>query len=226
MCGRFTVRARLNQIAADFRPTVTPDLPLRYNIAPTQSVPVIRQVGNGDRQLDLLHWGLIPSWADDPKIGNKMINARADGVATKPSFRSAFKQRRCLVVTDGFYEWQKVGSKKQPYFIHRPDDRPFAFAGLWEHWRRGELAIDSCTIITTEANELMRPLHDRMPVILQPEDYDLWLDPAVQAREKLEPLLRPAAEDFLEAYPVSTTVNKPINDAAECIQRVEQQHLW
>src|SRR5687767_10891235 len=136
MCGRFTVRARLNLIAEEFRLTVLPDLQPRYNIAPTQTVPVVRQIGRGDRQLDLLHWGLIPSWADDPKIGNKMINARADTVATKPSFRAAFKQRRCLVVADGFYEWKKIGSKKQPYFIRRPDDRPFAFAGLWDHWRR------------------------------------------------------------------------------------------
>jgi putative SOS response-associated peptidase YedK len=220
MCGRFTLRTRAGQIAEEFKLAAVPDLPLRYNIAPTQRVATVRQVGSGDRQLDLLHWGLIPAWADDPKIGNRMINARADGVATKPSFRSAFKQRRCLVVADGFYEWQKTGAHKQPFYVRRPDGRPFAFAGLWEHWRRSELAIDSCTIITTDANELMRPVHDRMPVILQPEDYDLWLDPGVQAREKLEPLLRPAAEGLLEAYPVSTLVNRPGNDVAECIERV------
>jgi putative SOS response-associated peptidase YedK len=227
MCGRYTLRTGARQIVDDFGLLALPALTPRYNIAPTQPVPVIRRDrDSGSRQLDLLHWGLIPSWADDPKIASKMINARADGVATKPSFRKAFQQRRCLVVADGFYEWQKVGSKRQPFYIHRPDGRPFAFAGLWEHWRRGELMIDSCTIITTEANQLRQPLHDRMPVILQPEDYDQWLDPNVQASEALEPLLRPAAEDLLEAYPVSTTVNKPANDVAECIERTAQQHLW
>ncbi|MFO0898004.1 MAG: SOS response-associated peptidase [Pirellulales bacterium] len=163
MCGRFTLR----QVPHEWvKQLALPIFSPRYNIAPTQQVLAIRQ-REGIREAVELRWGLIPSWADDPKIGNRLINARAETVATKPAFRQAYKRRRCLILADGFYEWQKQGKTKQPYFIHRPDDQPFAFAGLWEWWKGNVLEIASCTIITTEANELMRPLHDRMPVILQ-----------------------------------------------------------
>jgi putative SOS response-associated peptidase YedK len=166
MCGRFTLRTPTKDIVKAFGLTEAPDLKPRFNIAPTQQVAAIRLDAEvGIRRLSLLRWGLIPSWAADPSIGYPMINARAESVAIKPAFRSAFKKGRCLIVADGFYEWKKVGKNKQPYFIRLKDDEPFAFAGLAEHWHRGEQTIDSATIITTEPNELMETIHDRMPVI-------------------------------------------------------------
>lgn len=221
MCGRFTLRSKLNRILAEFSVEASESLlwEPRFNIAPTQNVATI-QLRDGVRQLELHRWGLIPSWADDPSIGNRMINARADGVADKPSFRSAFKKNRCLVVTDGFYEWKKDGKAKQPYFIRLKEDKPFAFAGLAEHWHRGDQAIDSCTVITTEPNELMAGIHDRMPVILSPDDYDLWLDPEFQGKDKLLSLLRPYPADEMAAYPVSTLVNSPKNERPECVEQV------
>jgi putative SOS response-associated peptidase YedK len=180
------------------------------------------------RKLTPLHWGLIPSWADDPSVASRMINARGETVATKPAYRQAFSKRRCLIVADGFYEWRKIGAGKksgpgkQPYYIHLADGRPFAFAGLWEHWRRGELTINSCTIITTEAYELLAGFHDRMPVILPPRDYDLWLDPTVTDSASVLPLIAqyPAEEMALE--PVSTRVNSPKHDAPDCLQSVDE----
>jgi putative SOS response-associated peptidase YedK len=172
----------------------------------------------------MLYWGLIPKWAKDSKIGAKLINARAETVAEKPSFKSAFRKRRCLVLADGFYEWQQQENKKQkqPYYFRLNDGQPFAFAGLWEQWEdvSGE-AIDSCTLLTTDANELMRPVHNRMPVILNPKDYERWLDPEVKEPEQLQPLLRPYSTQEMLAYPVSTAVNKPSNDNAECIKSIE-----
>jgi putative SOS response-associated peptidase YedK len=170
----------------------------------------------------MLHWGLIPFWADDPKLGSKLINARAETVADKPAFRSAFRHRRCLIVADGFYEWQQQENGKQPFYLRLKDDRPFALAGLWEHWEEdGGEAIDSCTILTTDANELTSPIHSRMPVILDPKDYDMWLDSSVRKSESLQSLLRPYASEKMEAYPVSKTVNRPTNDRPECIEIVE-----
>ena len=159
MCGRYTLRSNPKTVAEAFDLADIRALEPRYNIAPTQDVAAIRWK-DGKRHLIFLHWGLIPSWADDPSIGNRMINARADGVADKPSFRSAFKKRRCLVVADGFYEWKKDGKSKQPFYVTLKSGKPFAFAGLYEHWRRGDQVIDSCTIITTEPNELMADIHD------------------------------------------------------------------
>src|SRR5262249_19686163 len=157
-----------------------------------------------DRELAMLKWGLIPSWAKDAAIGYRMINARADTVAQKPSYRSAFRRRRCLLVADGFYEWQKTNDKKQPFFIGMKDESPFAFAGLWEHWENPEgEPIESCTIITTEANDLVKEIHDRMPVILPPKNYPVWLDPEVQDPEKLQKLLAQYPAKEMRAYPVS-----------------------
>jgi putative SOS response-associated peptidase YedK len=198
-----------------------PELKPRYNIAPTQTVFAVRVNEAGKREAALLHWGLIPSWADDPKIGYRMINARSETAASKPAFRHALRRKRCLIAASGFYEWQKTGTKqKQPYYIHRRDDKPFAFAGLWEAWSKGEEPIESCTILTTEANDLMRPLHDRMPVILDLKKYDRWLDPGVQEAKKLESLLVPYSEDDLVAYPISTWVNSPRNQGTQCIKPV------
>ncbi len=200
-----------------------PVLPLRYNIAPTQNVAAVRlRSEQHTRELVFLRWGLIPRWAKDTKIGNSLINGRADTVAEKPSFRSAFKHRRCLVIADGFYEWKKQGTKKQPFYFQLKDGEPFAFAGLWESWSPpdGE-KIESCALLTTEANEVVSPVHDRMPVILQKEDYEIWLDPAVQERERLQPLLAPYPSGQMKAYPVSTTVNNARNDVAACVEPAE-----
>jgi len=223
MCGRFTLRTPSNVLLEQFLLSVEPELAPRYNIAPTQPVAVVRLDPHREgRQLAMLRWGLIPSWAKDPAMGNRMINARGETVAEKPAFRSAFKRRRCLVLADGYYEWQKRGREKQPYHIRLRDDRPFAFAGLWETWKGvadGPLTgpIESCTIITMAANELTREIHDRMPVILHPKDHDLWLDPAVQDRDRLTPLLRPFDSDRMIAEPVSSHVNNPRNDDPRCV---------
>ena len=207
MCGRFTLRAPASVIAEQFSLFEVPTLKPRFNIAPTQPVPVVRmtpQPAEPQRQFVFLHWGLVPSWATDPAIGNRMINARAETAADKPSFRTALRRRRCLIVADGFYEWQTVGKRRQPMFIHRRDDRPLAFAGLWESWEGADhSALESCTILTTAANDLVRPIHDRMPVIVDPEDYGRWLDPAVQQPEPILPLLRPYPSEPMEAYAVS-----------------------
>jgi putative SOS response-associated peptidase YedK len=194
-----------------------PPLAQRFNISPTQQVATVRPAGQG-RELALLRWGLVPSWADDLSIGYKLINARAETVADKPSFRLALRSRRCLVLADGFFEWAKAGGKKQPYYFRLREGKPFAFAGLWERWTKGGEPVESCTIVTTGANELVRPVHERMPVILPPESYGAWLDPEVQDRERLLPLLRPYPTEGMVAGPVSTRVNSPRNDDPGCIE--------
>ena len=243
MCGRFTLRAPASLVAEQFALFDVPAFEPRYNIAPTQPVVVVRRAGlsavqrrlpspapgegpgvragpvAAPRELVWLRWGLVPSWAQDPAIGNRLINARAETAATKPAFRAAMRRRRCLVVADGFYEWQKEGKRKQPYFIHKRDDRPFAFAGLWESWEGADhSALETCTILTTDANDLMRPIHDRMPVIVSPDDYARWLDPAIEKPDQLAALLRPYATDELIAYPVSPHVNSPAHDDPGCIE--------
>jgi putative SOS response-associated peptidase YedK len=207
-------------IAQQFDVAVPPLFAPRYNIAPSQPVAAIRiEPDTATRQLVLLRWGLIPSWAKDPKIWHQCINAKAETVAEKPSFRAAFKKRRCLVIATGFYEWQVQGRAKQPMWIGLQSKRPFAFAGLWEQWQppEGE-AIESCTILTTEPNELLRSIHNRMPVILSPASYDQWLDPTVQQAEPLKTLLRPYPSEELLAYPVSTLVSNPRHDAPDCLE--------
>lgn len=217
MCGRFTITASAVALKETFPLFDLPDYVPRYNVAPTQKVPAIVQRGDGP-QATFLRWGLVPHWADDPKVGYRMINARAETVASKPAFRSPFRKHRCLVLADGYYEWQKREEGKQPYLICRRDRRPFAFAGLWDHWEKGETPIDSCTLITTNANEFTGTIHDRMPVILDPRDQELWLDSEVQDAERLQALLVPCADDLLTAYPVSTQVNNPRNDKPVCVQ--------
>jgi putative SOS response-associated peptidase YedK len=217
MCGRYTLRTPVDSLVETFEieeypSSVTPN----YNIAPTQEVAAVVEE-NEKRKLEMLRWGLIPSWAKDPAIGNKMINARAETVAEKPSFRSAFKNRRCLIIADGFYEWRKTDNGKQPYHIKMEDGSPFAFAGLWETWKDDE-EIRSCTIITTGANDLMEEIHHRMPVILHPEDSALWLDPDFDEKEPLTTLLKPYPADAMEAYPVSRRVNKPSNNEPSVLE--------
>lgn len=222
MCGRYTLTATPEQLAELLGLDQVPDFEARFNVAPTQPVAALRVLVQGEgRQLDLLRWGLVPFWAKDAKIGNKMINARAETVADKPAFRAAFKRRRCLVLADGFYEWRRTPEGKQPYYITLEDGGPFAFAGLWERWDKGEgEPLLTCTLITTTPNALMQQVHHRMPVILSPGDYDLWLDPAVQDRERLLPLLRPFPAERMLAVPVSTLVNSPRNDLPECQEPV------
>lgn len=219
MCGRYTLTATNEELAEVFGLLDVPALAPRYNIAPTQQVPVLRVLETSpQRLLHLLRWGLIPHWAKDRSIGSRMINARCESVDTKPAFREAFRRRRCLPLSDGFYEWQRLGTKKQPYYIRRSDGQPFAFAGLWERWQGPDDAqIESYTILTTQPNDLVGPLHDRMPVILSPEDYDLWLDPKVQDAQRLTPLLRPCASAEFVADPVGTRVNSPANDDPACV---------
>ena len=224
MCGRFTLTASPEKIAQTFPDVAVPDgITPRYNIAPTQPVAVI--ANNNPGQLEYFMWGLIPHWADDPKIGSRMINARSETLAEKPSFRTAYRRRRCLVLADGFYEWKKIpGQKnKQPMYLKVDSREVFAFAGLWESWHSSEGdQVLSCTIITTQPNELVEPIHNRMPVILSSEHYDQWLASDEQAPENLQPLLRPYPADDMYAYPVSLEVNKPGNDYPGVIEPVEQ----
>ena len=222
MCGRFSQTASPEVIAQQFELIDPPLFTPRYNIAPSQPIAAIRiDHDRATRKLVMLRWGLIPSWAKDPKIGNQCINAKAETVAEKPSFRAAFKKRRCLVVATGFYEWQVQGRTKQPMWIGLRSKRPFAFAGLWEHWTPAEgEPLETCTIITTEPNELMRPIHNRMPAILAPTAYDQWLDPAFQHIEPLKALLCPYLSEELTAYPVSTLVNNPRHDVPQCLEPV------
>jgi putative SOS response-associated peptidase YedK len=219
MCGRFTLRTPARDLVEIFELLREPELSPRYNIAPTQNVAVVRQDGKS-RQLSLIRWGLVPAWSKDPKAGPPIINARSETIATKPSFRTAFKRRRCLIPADGFYEWQKKADSKTkiPHYIRMAKDRAFAFAGLWETWHGNDgSALDSCTIVTTDANDLMRPLHDRMPVILPEENFAQWLDPKNENAPELEALLRPYASNEMTAFPISTMVNSPRNERPECI---------
>lgn len=219
MCGRFTLTVDPSEIADTFGNFEFPtQFAPRFNIAPTQPVLVIPN--DAKNKADFFIWGLIPSWSKDPAIGNKLINARGETLAEKPSFRGGFKYKRCLILADGFYEWKaSPGSKtKTPYFIHMKDRKPFAFAGLWDEWQSPDGdSVRTCTIITTEPNELMSALHNRMPVILNAKDYDRWLDPAPQTPDNLIHLIQPFPADIMSAYPVSTLVNKPGNDRPECV---------
>jgi len=224
MCGRYALR---NPRKALDELLTLPQLPFpepRFNIAPTQPVPVVRiQTGQQQRECVLVRLGLIPSWAADTKIGQSLINARSETVATKPAFRPAFKQRRCLVPADGFYEWKLLDGKKQPYLIGVGDAQPFAFAGLREKWEHEGQTIESCTILTTAANERLRALHERMPVIVPKEDHGLWLDASVKDAALCQPLLRPYPAERMFYYPVSPLVNSPRNDDPPCAEPMEQQ---
>lgn len=209
MCGRYTLKTPAAQLALPFGLDELPELTPRLNIRPTQQILTVRDVGDGPRAVNV-RWGLIPSWAKDMSIGAKMINARAETVAKKPSFRTALKRRRCLIVADGFYEWQKLDAKnKQPWYFTLPDDEPFAFAGLWECWKSPDGPLETATIITTTANEALAPVHDRMPVILSPEHYALWLDPKAEGGSAIVKLLRPYAGEMC-ATPMTRKVDFPV----------------
>jgi putative SOS response-associated peptidase YedK len=235
MCGRFAFSVPLAVFADafdqfDFSELHVADVGYgvgRFNIAPTQSVPVVPN--DGSYRVRLIRWGLIPHWAKDPAIGTKLINARAESVAEKPSFRDAFRKRRCLMLADGFYEWRtNPGNRiKTPIHIKLKSGRPFAFAGLWETWKpkikdpdASSEPVHTCTMITTGANALMAQFHHRMPVILNPDQFDLWLSPEPMGPESLLPLMRPYAPEAMVAYPVSTAVNNARHDSPDCIVQV------
>ena len=220
MCGRFTLTVDPAELQDQFEGISFPEkYAPRFNIAPSQ--PVLAIPNDGTKMADFLLWGLIPSWAKDPSIGNRMINARGETLAEKPAFRGAYKYKRCLILADGFYEWKsQPGTKvKVPHFIHLKDGKPFAFAGLWDEWQAPDGSpVRTCTIITTAPNPLAATIHDRMPVILHAEDYAEWLDQAPRTPESLQHLIASYPAELMEAYPVSALVNSPANDQAECVQ--------
>ena len=218
MCGRFTLTVDPADLQDAFGLSEPPPAGLlpRYNIAPSQAVAVVANTGGG--KLELFRWGLIPSWAKDEKIGYKLINARAETLREKPSFRAALKRRRCLVLADGFYEWKRAGQSKVPMYLTLKDGRPFAFAGLWETWKSPEgKLIRSCTIITTAPNALVEKIHDRMPAILPPPARAAWLAPDELPAEQVLPLLKPLAAAQMKAIAVSSLVNNPRFDSPECV---------
>ena len=220
MCGRFTLTLDSEQIQKAFPWVTVPDnITPRYNIAPAQPVAVVPN--DGANRLDYFIWGLIPSWAKDPRIGSRLINARGETLAEKPSFRSAYLRRRCLILANGFFEWQlQPGSKmKIPMLIRMKSGEPFAFAGLWDIWHSPDGSmVQTCTIITTQPNKLMQPIHNRMPVILPENEFPLWLDSGERRPESLDNLLKPFLENKLEAVRVSPIVNNPHYDGPECVQ--------
>jgi len=215
MCGRYELHTHPAALALALGLKFPPEITPRYNIAPTQPVPIVR-LHDGNHELSQVRWGLVPFWAKDTSIGNKMINARAETVATRPGFRDSYREKRCLIPASGFYEWAKlVDRRKQPVRVCMADDAPFAFAGLWSRWGPRDEKLESCAIITTEANELCAKVHDRMPVILAPGDYGRWLD--ATDSDPVD-LLRPYPSDAMRAYPVSTRVNDPKNDDQQLIE--------
>ena len=219
MCGRYVIKSPPEVLRALFGYLEQPNFPARYNVAPTQPVPVVR-MWEGRRQFALVRWGLIPAWVKDPRTFSLLINARGESVNDKPAFRNAMKRRRCLFPADGFYEWRREANAKQPFFIHAKDDSPLAFAGLYETWTgpNGE-EQETAAIVTTAANRTLQPIHDRMPVIVPPEAQDFWLDPNVDA-ETASAAIVPARDDLLEAYEISSAVNRTVNDSPDLIARV------
>lgn len=216
MCGRFAFYSPREAVLAVFGVELPFDVEPRYNVAPTQAVAAIRAGAGGDPEGVRLRWGLVPFWAKDPSIGNRMINARAETLAEKPAFRNAWRKRRCLVLANGFYEWRRDAGGKTPYYAAPADGRPIAFAGLWERWDKGDEPLETCTIITTAANRALRDIHDRMPVILPPDALRVWVD-AAQPMEVIEALLRPAPDELLRPHEVSRAVNSPAHDGPELI---------
>lgn len=218
MCGRFVLENTPEQLLKTYRLSAVPDLSPRYNIAPSQQIAVVRQQNGGDRELTFLQWGLVPSWSKDPAIGYKMINARSETVHEKPSFKQAFHARRCIIPASGFYEWEKSGKEKIPHYFHLRDGEIMSLAGLWERWKSPEgRELETCTILTTAANSLVKRLHDRMPVILHRAEYELWLNRETDDVDRLAGLFHPYPADQLEGYVVSKDVNSPTLDAPGCV---------
>jgi putative SOS response-associated peptidase YedK len=219
MCGRFVQKTDLKEAGKIFEAVIEAELRPNYNVAPRQPIAVIME--DGMRKIVEMQWGLIPHWAKNPSIANKLINARSETLAEKPSFKESFKSRRCLIIADGFYEWQTKEGIKKPYFIFMKDKKPFGMAGLYDNWKNEEgKTITTCTIVTTEANEFMKSLHHRMPVIIAPEQYDLWLDSAEKDTSKISALMKPWDAKNMDAYEVSQRVNSPVNNSDDCINPI------
>lgn len=223
MCGRFALIASAPRLARLLGLMDVPELPPRYNIAPSQSVAAVRTSRGDGPELVLMRWGLIPAWSKTPGKDYRMINAKAETLAERPAFRTAYRRRRCLIPADGFYEWKRLSDRKQPYYLAMEDGEPFAFAGLWEQWRGpDEDIIDSCAIITTEPNPVVAPVHNRMPAILGKQDFGAWLDPNHQDTNTLDALLKPYDASPMVATPVSAHVNNPRNDDSVCIEPIRK----
>ena len=218
MCGRYLISADAQTIADHFGLMPAPEHTPRWNVAPGQDIPIVRSERDGTRTWSQVRWGLVPHWSKDPTIGQRMINARSETASDKPSFRTPLKKRRCLIPTDGFYEWSATDDGKQPWCIRAEGAGLFALAGLWELWRKGDTPLETCTILTTTPNRMIRPIHDRMPVIVTPADYNLWLDPMNEDVTSLETVMQPAPDELLYAFPVSRHVNRPVNDDPRCAE--------
>ena len=220
MCGRYTVIANPEALRALFGYDEQPNFPPRYNVAPTQPIAIVRLV-DGKRRFALVRWGLLPSWVKDPKTFTLLINARGETVCDKPAYRAAMKRRRCLIPADGFYEWQKAGDRKRPFYVHAKSGEPLAFAGLWETWQgpNGE-ELETAAIVTTAANRTLKPIHERMPVIVPREAFNLWLNCTDVDAKTAEALIAPAPEGLLEAYEISTAVNRTANDNPKLLEPV------
>ena len=220
MCGRYRLLSTEEEVAEFFEAERLEELHPRYNIAPSQPVPVLRQVGPG-RTISMVRWGLVPSWAKDPSIGSRLINGRSETVLDKPSFREPFAERRCLVPANGFYEWKKVGQRKQPFHFGMNDGSLFAFAGLWDRWQSPDgTVLESCTILTTTPNQLLQDVHDRMPVILHRNHHDIWLTAPPAERQRLREMLVPFEAELMTRYEVSSIVSSPRNDTPACAERL------
>jgi putative SOS response-associated peptidase YedK len=228
MCGRYRLAKKKQILAETFDTENEVDWSPRYNIAPGQDVVVIRQdAGQPKRLISLMRWGLVPAWAKDVKAGYKMINARAESVADTPAFRDPFRSRRCLVPADGFYEWSKGGKQKTPFLFSMADDSPFAFAGVWDRWKKPDKTwVETCSIVTTSANALLSGIHDRMPVILKSENYDLWLDPGFHNANELLEVVKPFSAEAMRRHSVSTRVNFVTNDDPACAEEYAPNRLF
>ena len=220
MCGRFIQAASGEVLARQFGLALPVDYSPRYNVAPSQRVVGIRAAADGARELAWLRWGLIPAWSPEPRLKYSTINARAETVADKPTYRQAFRQRRCLIPVDGFYEWQKTEGRKQPHCIGLADGAPFVFAGLWERWEREGQVVESCTILVTQANQRIAAIHDRMPVILDATEYDAWLEPTIRDPDQLLPLLRPYRAEGVTLWPVGFQINRPKSEGPELMAKI------
>ena len=225
MCGRYSLHANPGVIALAFKLGVAIDWSARYNITPSSRIVIVREDAAAGRVAALIKWGLIPGWAKDQTIGNKLANARGETVDEKPSFRNAFKRSRCLIPASGFYEWKTVAGRKQPYYMHPVGAPLFAIAGITERWQGPEGVVETCAIITTGPNGVMRNIHDRMPVILSAEDHDAWLDPRNQSITVLKQLIKPCADSTMAAHAVSARVNAPKNDDAGLIDPLDTGEL-
>jgi putative SOS response-associated peptidase YedK len=216
MCNRFTIRIPQAVLAHQFGVEAGLQLPLRFNVCPSTQIPVVRQTGER-RELAMLKWGLVPAWSDEPKVKYSTFNAKSEEAAGKPAYRAAMKNRRCLILADGYYEWEEVNKKKVPHYFQLRGQQPFAFAGLWERWNKAEPALETCTLLTTRANELQAKYHDRMPVILSPNDYAAWLDPANTDPKSLAYMFEPFPSNEMTDTPANPYVNKAGNEGPECL---------